>query len=328
MPTEDLSAAQRLKETADQLFFIVGCGRSGTSLLQAMISSHPVAIIPNETKFYTVIHKHYRRMGELHNERTFDRAIHAVLDCWWIQDLNLNAEEVRALCRAGQKTWETILLALLTLYAEKHHAQRVGEKSPAHLRHLGPLQDRFPQAKFIHVMRDPRAVVLSLVKAPFATSHVGPKIQHWRLAIDTHLKYADALGPARYMLVKYEDLVRSPEAVLRCVCQFLGLAFSPQMLQHHHRPVRGFGDRQYQHMANTLRPVFTSSIGKWRQELKPSQIALIEYALADGMKLMGYEPSGARTSLPAARIAASRALDLLTRGLGKLRSRPEPLGTR
>ena len=60
MPTEDLSAAQRLKETADQLFFIVGCGRSGTSLLQAMISSHPVAIIPNETKFYTVIHKHYR----------------------------------------------------------------------------------------------------------------------------------------------------------------------------------------------------------------------------------------------------------------------------
>jgi hypothetical protein len=130
------------------------------------------------------------------------------------------------------------------------------------------------------------------------------------------------------MLVKYEDLVRDPEAVLHGVCQFLGLAFSPQMLEHHHRQVRGFGDRQYEHMANTLRPVFTSSIDKWRQELKPSQIGLIEYALADGMKLMGYEPSGARASLPAARIAASRALDLLKRGLGKLRPRLEPLGTR
>jgi hypothetical protein len=81
MPTEDLSAAQRLKETADQLFFIVGCGRSGTSLLQAMISSHPIAIIPNETKFYTVIRKHHRSWDELHNERIFDQAISAVLDC-------------------------------------------------------------------------------------------------------------------------------------------------------------------------------------------------------------------------------------------------------
>ncbi len=328
MPTEDLSAAQRLEETADQLFFIVGCGRSGTSLLQAMISSHPVAIIPNETKFYTVIRRHYRKRDELHNNRTFDHAIYAVLDSWWIEELNLNAEEVRALCQAGQKTWETILLALLTLYAEKHQAQRVGEKSPGHLRYLGLLKDRFPQAKFIHVIRDPRAVVLSLIKAPFATSHIGPKIQRWQLAIDTHLKYADALGPERYMLVKYEDLVRDPESALRRVCQFLDLAFSPEMLQHQHRQVRGFSDRQYQHMANTLRPVFTSSIDKWRQELKPSQIGLIEYALADGMKLMGYEPSGAKTSLPAARIAASRALDLLNRGLGKLRPRRESPDTR
>ena len=122
--------------------------------------------------------------------------------------------------------------------------------------------------------------------------------------------------------------MRDPEAELRRVCQFLDLEFSPQMLEHDNRPVRGFSDRQYQHMANTLKPVFTSSIDKWRQELKSSQIGMIEFPLADGMKLMGYESSGAKTSLPAARLAASRALDLLTRGLGKLRPRAEAPGTR
>ncbi len=319
MPQELSSPAPRLQAIADQLFFIVGCGRSGTSLLQAMISSHPDAIIPTETKFYTVIQPRYRALGDADLGSAIDRAIDAVLDCWQIRDLELDPAAVRAVCATGPKTWDTIFLSLLALYAEKNGSRRIGEKSPGHLRFLGMLSRRFPRARFIHMTRDPRAVVLSQIKAPFGTRRIAPNIGKWRRAVDIHREYADVLTSQRYMLVRYEDLVRTPEKTLRRVCGFLDLLFVAAMLDHHKRPVRGFSDRQFEHMANTLSPVFTSSIDKWRTELTPRQIGLIEYALADRMKLMGYEPSSASTKLPAVGLAVSTALYLVERGLAGLR---------
>ncbi len=82
-------------------------------------------------------------------------------------------------------------------------------------------------------------------------------------------------------------------------------------------------------MENTLKPVFTESVNKWRTELTPTQIALIEFALADDMRTMGYEPIGARTNAPALRLAISRAVGKteytrrkLVRGARKLAGKP------
>jgi hypothetical protein len=186
------------------------------------------------------------------------------------------------------------------VFAEKHCVNRVGEKSPGHIHYLRILKDRYPQAKFIHVIRDPRAVISSHIKS-FESKNVAVLCGHWRSAIEVHTQYADELGSTRYMAIKYEDLVNYPEPNLRAACDFLDLEFSPQMVEHHTRQTTGFNKRYQNHMSNTLKPVFTSSIEKWNTELTQNQIGIIQYALVKEMKLMGYEPLEVKHSYPALR---------------------------
>lgn len=300
------SGKQLLEQTGRQLFFIVGCGRSGTSLLQSMISAHPKAILPNETGFYTMIYKRHRRLHRVRSEADFQRVIDVVLDHLRVRTMQLDPQQVRDLCQHGERSWETVFLALLASYAIKHGRRRIGEKSPRHVRVLGYLTKRFPEARFIHMIRDPRAVALSASKTEFGGPFTARHVSTWSYAINAHRQYGDVLGPKRYLVVHYEDLVTDQEHWIRGVCEFLELPFDDAMLAHHQRQEKGFGKWQQGHMANTLKPVFTTSVDKWRRNLSPRRIALIEHDLGERITDMGYELTGQRTPLPALQLNASR----------------------
>lgn len=290
----------KLAEVAQQLFFIVGCPRSGTTLFQSMLASHPEVILPDETCFYSRVYQdNFSNFGKL-SELNFERALETSLNFYRIKDLNLDSDIIRAKC-SDAHSWETIFLAILATYAEKHNAIRIGEKSPRHFAYIGYLKERFPHAKFIHIIRDPRAVVLSLMKAPFGSNRIGNACNIWQEAIKVHRQYNNELSPERYRVVRYEDLVGKPEQTLKPICHFLNLEFSPQMLKFDQRKELGFNRRYMEHMSNTLKPVFTSSINKWQNELSSTQIAIIQTVLAEEMQLLNYPPIDAQTVLPLVR---------------------------
>jgi len=307
-----VEAADPLADLARGLFFIVGCGRSGTTLLQVMLGNHPEITLPNETGFYSLLwRRNRRRLGELANARDFRRGFEHCMDFWRVRELELDRERVWQLCQGQPTSWETLFLALLAALAERRGATRVGEKSPGHFQHLTLLAERFPEARFIHLIRDPRAVACSYYRT-FGIKAIGAKCRRWREAIEQHRLHSAALG-ARYAAVRYEDLVRAPEPTLRALCAFLGCEFSPDMLAHHERQHLGFAAHQMHHMANTLKPVFTSSLDKWRSELDPGQIALVEHVLGDDMRELGYELTGARGSYLGLRYRLHLVSDAWTR---------------
>ncbi len=299
-----LPPAEALARVERQLFFIVGCGRSGTTLLQSMLLSHPSMVIPPETKFYGAFVERQWLLPRLDTEDGFRKAIKAVWDDQRRRGIETELETLERLALAGQRTWDGLLLALLAAYAMKHGAERVGEKSPIHTHYVGELSRAFPGAKFIHILRDPRAVMLSRMTAGFGTSLIGPNIERWRRAIDMHRQFAAPLGD-RYLLVKYEDLVTDPAATLAKVCRLIDLEMLPQMLEPHKREKTGFAPRSKEWMSNTLKPISTSSLEKWKKAMKPQHIALTEFALRDEMREVGYEPSGASVGMPGARLAMS-----------------------
>jgi hypothetical protein len=312
--------ADPLASIARHLFFIVGCGRSGTTLLQVMLGNHPEITLPNETGFYSLLHRcNARRLGELASPRDFRRAFELAMDFWRVRELGLDRERVWQLCQGGPSSWETLFLAILATLAERRGALRVGEKSPGHFQHLGRLSERFPEARFIHLIRDPRAVACSYYRT-FGIRAIGAKCKRWKDAIAQHRRFAGVLG-ARYLALRYEDLVREPEPSLRAVCAFLGCEFSPQMLAHHERDYLGFAAHQMHHMANTLKPVFTSSLDKWRHELAPEQIALIEHVLGEEMEALGYERTGARGRFLGLRYRVHLLTDGWSRGTRWIRGR-------
>lgn len=306
-----------LERTADQLFMIVGCSRSGTSLMQAMISSHPDVAMPPETAYFSTIAPMLRKL-DLRTDDGLAGAVDTVLSFHRIAPLGLDRSAVLELARAGDPSAETIFLAMLATFATQHLAARVGEKSPRHFRNLDHLAGAYPKGRFIHMIRDPRAVILSNRKNKFASHRLGRNIEAWRNAIRAHERSIRTIDARRYLAVHYESLVTETESTLRRVCEHIDLRFDPRMLEHHRRSDPGFLDSQQKHMANTMRPVFTSSIEKWREELSHEQIALIEHRLAGTMKSLGYEPTGARTRLAGLKLALSRTawrFDLVMRVL-------------
>lgn len=305
-------AEARLASLGERVFFVVGSGRSGTSLLQNMISCHPEVMLPNETKYYTVLEPRLRRrFGERVDRAAMSRVVEYVLGLWWISDLELDRDEVEELATAGACDYGTLFLAILGAYGRKHGASLVGEKSPGHFFLMDRIASRFPGARFVHVLRDPRAVCLSKTRMNTDLHAVSPDVaiaaSDWAKLARVHANAERELGAERYHVVRYESLVTAPEETLRGVCGFLRIDFDEAMLEHHKRQFLGFGEKQRGHMENTLKPLFESSIEKWREELTPRQIGVIETIIGDEMVAMGYEPTGARAGLVGLRLLKARA---------------------
>lgn len=319
MNTADTTeTAARLDEIERGLFFIVGCGRSGTTLLQTMLLSDPAFVIPPETKFYAALEAHgWESRFDLRAASDFASAVRLVWEDQARRGLECDRDAFERFSEKAPRTWDGLFLAYLAAFAERTRAHRVGEKSPVHTHYVGSLSTSFPRARFIHIMRDPRAVVLSRVSAGFGSNLIEPNIHRWRRAAEMHRDFAERLGPDRYLLVRYEALVADQHTVLAEVCRFLGVEMTDAMLEHHKRSEKGFPTRSTDWMENTMKPVFTSSIGKWKTEMKPVHAAMIDAALGDLVPAMGYEPSGARARAVGLRLALSRTAGRVEAALGK-----------
>jgi hypothetical protein len=174
--------------------------------------------------------------------------------------------------------------------AAREGARRFGEKTPWNVRHLAALEALFPCARFVHIVRDPRAVVASKRKLPRTSADVLTNAFKWSIDITAAASYrASAPERAERLLeVRYEDLVRDPEKVLREITAFLGEPFHPAMLDPAEAGPLAFKDQPYRE--GVLRPVFDCSLEAWRKELSPAQVWLVQRLTAGGMARYGYVP--------------------------------------
>lgn len=247
---------------ARRLFFVVGAARSGTTLVQAMLSCHPAMVVPPETNFFD---HDYRRAAN------HARWLRGYLASQPFLDQQLDPAPLAA-CADRR----CLFLAILRAHAERTGRPHPGEKTPQHYKHVPEIAAMFPDARFIHVVRDGRDVVASRVDAAFARGSHLAHARSWRRAADVHLACLRAMPPHRYTELRYEQLVIDPEPELRRLCDFLGEPFDPAMLSPHTRRDAGFTQREAEWKSGTLRPITTSSIGRWRERLSPRAAAGVE----------------------------------------------------
>lgn len=285
---------------AEGLFFIVGTGRSGTTLLQAMLASHSRLDIPPETKFFQRHDPIEPRFGG--DPLPADR-FEAWLEDYFASpdwaDLGLERREVEPLMRASDRSAASLFLALMRAWQSRSGKARLGEKSPLHCKCARRIRAVFPAAKFIHVYRDPRDVVASMLGMDWTEPSVRDHARNWRKILDDHRRLCDEMPPQRYTGVRFEALVAQPEDELRRLCDFLGEDFEPEMLRYHERAQAGFHERESEWKGQTRRPLSDASIGRYRSELTPRQVALVERLAGPTMARLGYKPvSGWRKRHP------------------------------
>lgn len=240
--------------------FLVGSERSGTTLLRLMLNFHPEITWLNEFEYavgmvsdkgkYPNLENYYRWL-ETHrifqmSEMSIDRSL-------------AYPELVNSFLQQRLETFQKPLVG-----ATVHH-------------HFDRLLKIWPDAKFIHIVRDPRAVSRSCVIQGWA-GNVWVGLSRWITAERTWEKMRPQLAPENQLEIRYQDLVVNNREVLGQVCNFIGVDYSEKMLDYIHTTDYGLPD--------------PTLIHSWRTKLGKRDIQLVEARVGKRMVERGYALSG------------------------------------
>jgi hypothetical protein len=214
--------------------------------------------------------------------------------------LSLDEEEIRAaLDLSAPRTYSDAIRALYARYAQRQGKRRYGDKTPIYVLHVAFLAGLFPEAKFVHVIRDGRDVALSYLDASWGPDTVEKAAWYWKRAVRRGRRDGGEIGPARYMEVRYEHLLEDTQAHVRAVCAFIGIDFTPSMLRYYENAdalLSGIPPAQVEHQ-NLRRPP-TKGLRDWRHQMSRRDIAVFESIAGDLLSDLGYETVFTRPSLP------------------------------
>lgn len=256
-------------------FFIVGCPRSGTTLLQQALNRHPAVVVPPETAFFTFLRQPLRR--QVSHLRRIEH------------DLGIRMPPLTARLsgtRAARSFYEQLADRYLSRIG-RTAVTHFGEKSPEHLRRYRLIRRVFPDAKCVLLYRDGRDVALSLSKVPWMPGDLEVGFALWLHYARVAARLARAFGDDLYQ-VKYERMVEDPVRELAGVCRFLGLDFRPEMAlgSGNSEGVPGW-ERGWKERA--LAPIDSNRVGVWRAEMSDRQVGILERWGGGTLAAMGYE---------------------------------------
>jgi hypothetical protein len=294
--------------------FVVGLGRSGTTVLRLMLDAHPALTIPPETHFLAPL---IQASGHLRfNADTAARLIVEGRHRRWA-DFGLDPDELLARLRAiPDFNTPDALRVFYRLYAEKQGKPRWGDKTPDYVRKMTKIQLALPEARFIHLIRDGRDAGLSHnarivsrgVREPLPAADLAHR---WVVRIEKAREVAARL--TGYLELRYEDLVTDPEPALRKACELIELDYDPTMLDYHRhaekrlqemagelpavagRPAREAGERVAAH-AMATKPPSRERIARWKEEMSPADQAEFEATAGELLSELGYETLPGRSA--------------------------------
>jgi hypothetical protein len=281
--------------------FVVGVGRSGTTLLRLMLDAHPDLAIPTETHFLPAL-------AALPDDATPDQVADVMLGATTWPNMGLEADDLRAVfATLAPFSVGDATRAFFRLYAARFGKSRWGDKTPTYRSSLPAIARLLPEACFIHIIRDGRDVALSYRGLWFGPGDdVAAQARFWTDKVTGTRR--DGASVQHYLEVRFEDLVADAEGVLRRICGFLDLAFVPEMLAYPERASArlgefkqsfgpaGAGDVDLERFIgihrSTSDPPDAAKVGRWRREMSQAEVKTYE-AIAGGLlRQLGYETTG------------------------------------
>lgn len=278
--------------------FILGSARSGTTLLSLMLHRHPRIAIPVENRFVLPVYLGRADFGNLAKKDNRRRLGEEIVASEWFEDLQLDPQWIVG--RVVEEAWTVGAAVGLVLraYSEQNGKLRWGDKRPYYRNTMWAIQRMFPAAQFVHIVRDGRDAVASMATVPpFDVEGFNHRVRTWMEAAENAALARARLAPDTFYELHYERLVTDPEKELHGLCAFLGEEFHEAMLQPDQLADDVVPEYQTWHV-RTRQEISSSSVGAFREQLEPWQLAVCEAVMGEALQAYGYELTGSGPADP------------------------------
>lgn len=257
-------------DSADPPIFIGGAGRSGTTLVRSVLNAHPRIAIGPELKITPRLMKLWAGVREL--------------DPYLIDEFGLTSDEI-------DDAFAQLLRNLIQPARRRTGSPRLAEKTPNNVFVFPHLHQVFPRSPLIHVLRDGRDVVSSLLRQEWAspgdhnesplTQSAEAAAKYWAKAARRGVHAEERFGAnGRMMTIRYEQLVTDPELVIRKLCAFVGEEFHDSLLR--------FYEHEDPFYESTQRPISDASVGRWKEDLDEDQRNTVKDLAGELLVELGY----------------------------------------
>ncbi len=297
-------------EPASDPVFILGTERSGSNLLRLLLNSHSRIAVPHPphvVRYFAPLEPLY---GDLTDDANFRRLVDDILRLLGVHiyqwEVPIDSAEVAR--TASPRNAFGVYVALQDQYRAHAGKARWGCKSTFMIDHIDEILVRFPNARLVFLVRDPRDVAVSSRKSVFSTFHPSFTARLWKEQQDTGLAWLARLPATSIHLLRYEQLVAEPEASVRAVCAFLGEAFEPGMLRFFETDEARKSASLSESWEKTSRPVSQASVEQFRVGLTERERLLVEWIAREPMTHLGYRPIASAAELDAVRVGAVERL--------------------
>lgn len=272
-------------------FFIVGASRSGTTMLRLLLNAHSRLFVPRELKYFPRVglapgDADWRRPAADRAEMERFVARYFEVRKTLFEDVDPQSL-VDSILSSTTLDYRVPYVAAMNALTRHHDKVRWGEKTPANLFYCDILADMFPDARFVYIVRDPRAVVNSMNGIRYYSDDTALNARNWfQSATDGYELLVSSVPDSQRTVVRYQDLVSDPANTLRGLMAFLGEAYEPSMLS--------FYEDSKKHMPDQIRsplvtaPVSKENAEKWRDQLDATQVAIIEDICGNAMDRFGF----------------------------------------
>jgi len=269
--------------------FIVGCPRSGTSFLyHLLLSAGGFAEFHTQMNVYEVLEPIYGDLGVRKNK---EAAMREWLQSKAFRASGLKAEEIEAKVLAECHGAGDFLRIIMDEVAHKQGVDRWIDSTPTNVPHMLRIQKDFPDALFVHIIRDARDVALSLDKRSWSRPLPWDKQKsllaaglYWEWIVRKRRQLGTLLKP-RYMEIRYEDLVQQPEETLPAIGNFLKHDLDYEQIQQASigsvkKPLTSFKEE--------LQEGRFTPVGRWKDRFPADQLLEFEKLVGAYLKELGY----------------------------------------
>lgn len=214
--------------------FLVGAGRSGTTLLAAIFSAHSDYACGPETQFFARLDE--QALTQAISDPSWPaKAVQAMQQLTLskasvLELFGISAADLSAYLNKQPPSVQAMLEALTASFAARQGRPCWAEKTPNHLLHLSRIRKLYPDAPIVRILRDPRDAALSLSRLPWTSDSFVANCHMWNDGYRRSRAFFDT--DHRCHTLRYEDLVQDPQGVLTRMCEAIGIEFQPSMLRH------------------------------------------------------------------------------------------------